>query len=83
MQQIHSLVFNLFSGEDGLQWQSSDGGWVLHVISAVNEWLLGLVFIMFILTFVEEFKRFTIDSTQKAKSENLARERANSAWDDM
>ncbi len=77
------LLLIFVSGVDRLKWDSEDGGWGLHVTSAVSEWLIALSFNIFILTFVEEFKKFKIDSNKLIQSEeaNNLYARRSSAWD--
>ncbi len=77
------LLFIFVLGVDRLKWDSEDGGWALHVTSAVSEWLIALSFNIFILTFVEEFKKFKIDSNKLIQSEevNNLYARRSSAWD--
>ncbi|XP_043279937.1 DNA damage-regulated autophagy modulator protein 1-like isoform X2 [Venturia canescens] len=45
-----------FRGNDYKKWLPSDGGWGWHLVSAVSEWILAIVYCIFLLTFVPEFR---------------------------
>ncbi|XP_076751306.1 DNA damage-regulated autophagy modulator protein 1 isoform X1 [Xylocopa sonorina] len=45
-----------FQGNDYKKWRPTDGGWGWHVTSAISEWVLAIVYCLFLLTFVPEFR---------------------------
>lgn len=45
-----------FQGDDYKKWLPTDGGWAWHVASAISEWVLAIVYCVFLLTFVPEFR---------------------------
>lgn len=47
-----------------LKWQWEDGGYQFRAASVVMEWLLVVLFVLFILTFVGEFKKFHLEEPQ-------------------
>ncbi len=49
-------------GKDKTKWNPEDGGWNLHLVSTVSEWVVALALNAFLLTFVPEFKKVTLDS---------------------
>ena len=52
------LAYNEFDADDGhtMQfWQPEDGGWDLHVVSTVFEWILGINIILYLVSFYNEF----------------------------
>lgn len=52
---------SLFLGKDPTKWYPKDGGWVLHVVSTVSEWMLSACFCLFILSFVNEFRKISLE----------------------
>ncbi|PSN45364.1 hypothetical protein C0J52_06521 [Blattella germanica] len=44
--------------------QFNDGGWEMHVVSTVSEWIVATSFCVFILTFVREFRTIAIEEPQ-------------------
>ena len=51
--------------------------------SAVAEWLVALAFLLFILTFVEDFRNFGIETSRQKHNEEKTIERKASAWDQV
>ncbi|XP_033222762.1 DNA damage-regulated autophagy modulator protein 2-like [Belonocnema kinseyi] len=51
-----------FKGNDYKKWLPTDGGWGLHVASAVSEWVLVIVYCAFLLTFVPEFRQINFEA---------------------
>ncbi|XP_066583529.1 DNA damage-regulated autophagy modulator protein 2-like isoform X2 [Prorops nasuta] len=45
-----------FKGVNPRKWYKEDGGWGLHVISTVTEWICAIAFCLYILTFTDDFK---------------------------
>lgn len=58
------ISLSQFHGQDKTKWYPGDGGFELHVVSTVAEWILAISFDIFILTFVREFQRITMASPQ-------------------
>lgn len=50
----HHLTYH--SGENYMTWERKDGGWSLHISSAIAEWILAVVYCIFLLTFAPEFR---------------------------
>ena len=48
--------FLSLAGNDYKKWLPTDGGWGWHVASTISEWLLAIVYCVFLLTFVPEFR---------------------------
>lgn len=42
-----------------LRWNSTDPGYSVHVMSTSCEWITGLMFIIYLCTFIVEFRRFS------------------------
>ncbi|KAI1295460.1 DNA damage-regulated autophagy modulator protein 2 [Halotydeus destructor] len=55
-------AFKEFHGKDPTNWHYDDGGWTLHVISTVAEWISALSLDFFILTFVREMHLISLSS---------------------
>ncbi|XP_011308511.1 DNA damage-regulated autophagy modulator protein 1 [Fopius arisanus] len=53
---IPIFALKAFHGKNTLLWRSEDGGWGLHVTSAVCEWFCLISFSIYILTFTNEFR---------------------------
>ncbi|XP_071449864.1 DNA damage-regulated autophagy modulator protein 2 [Hetaerina americana] len=51
----------LFHGSNPRKWYPEDGGWSLHVVSTASEWVVAIAFCIYILTFVPEFRRVSIE----------------------
>ncbi|XP_046400853.1 DNA damage-regulated autophagy modulator protein 2 [Ischnura elegans] len=51
----------LFHGSDPRKWYPEDGGWGLHVASTASEWVVACAFCLYILSFVPEFRRISIE----------------------
>lgn len=58
------ISMSQFHGEDKTKWYPDDGGFELHVVSTVAEWVLAIAFDVFILTYAGEFRRITMASPQ-------------------
>ena len=43
------------------KWYPEDGGFQLHVASTASEWIMASVFNVFILTFVREFQKISMN----------------------
>ena len=52
----NNLKFLSLAGNDYKKWLPTDGGWGWHVASTISEWLLAIVYCVFLLTFVPEFR---------------------------
>lgn len=50
----------MLSGKDPTKWTSSDGGFVLHIVSTITEWILMISTMIFILLYVKEFRNVRI-----------------------
>lgn len=49
-----------YKGTNPRKWYKEDGGWELHVVSTITEWLCAMAFCVYILTFTEEFRDIRI-----------------------
>ncbi|KYN07461.1 DNA damage-regulated autophagy modulator protein 2, partial [Cyphomyrmex costatus] len=54
------LAHLAYKGTNPQKWHKEDGGWELHVVSTITEWLCAIAFCTYILTFTEEFKDIRI-----------------------
>jgi len=55
------LIFKIYPvGTNPRKWHKEDGGWELHVVSTITEWLCAIAFCTYILTFTEEFRDIRI-----------------------
>ncbi|XP_019871581.2 DNA damage-regulated autophagy modulator protein 2 [Aethina tumida] len=54
------LSIKEFTGEDKTKWNEEDGGYTLHFVSTVAEWILAIFTMIYIVTFTKEFKTITI-----------------------
>ncbi|GLG96224.1 DNA damage-regulated autophagy modulator protein 2 [Gryllus bimaculatus] len=51
-----------FHGANPRKWYPVDGGWELHVISTVSEWIVAIAFCIFILSFSQEFQSLSMEA---------------------
>lgn len=56
------IALSQFDGTDLTMWKSTDRGYVLHLISAICEWISALSLSFYILTYSHEFKYMSISS---------------------
>ncbi|XP_066583367.1 DNA damage-regulated autophagy modulator protein 1-like [Prorops nasuta] len=56
------ISMSKFRGNDYKKWLPSDGGWGWHVTSAISEWILAIVYCVFLLTFVPEFRLISFEA---------------------
>ncbi|XP_043261223.1 DNA damage-regulated autophagy modulator protein 1-like [Colletes gigas] len=49
-----------YKGTNPRKWYKGDGGWELHVASAITEWVCATAFCVYILTFTDEFRDIKI-----------------------
>ncbi|KYN27664.1 DNA damage-regulated autophagy modulator protein 2 [Trachymyrmex cornetzi] len=54
------LAHSAYKGTNPRKWHKEDGGWELHVVSTITEWLCAIAFSTYILTFTEEFRDIRI-----------------------
>ncbi|KYN40136.1 DNA damage-regulated autophagy modulator protein 2 [Trachymyrmex septentrionalis] len=54
------LAHSAYKGTNPRKWHKEDGGWELHVVSTITEWLCAIAFCTYILTFTEEFRDIRI-----------------------
>lgn len=52
----------LFKGDDVRKWHPGDGGYLLHVISTIAEWICALCLDFYISSFIHEMKRISLSS---------------------
>jgi len=52
------------AGKDPRKWYPEDGGWEMHVVSTVSEWIVATSFCVYILSFVQEFRVINIEEPQ-------------------
>ncbi|XP_051974784.1 DNA damage-regulated autophagy modulator protein 1 [Xyrauchen texanus] len=50
-------------GTSKLHWSSDDKDYTLHIVSVACEWITAFSFIFFFLTYIQEFKQFTLKPT--------------------
>ncbi|XP_069696578.1 DNA damage-regulated autophagy modulator protein 2-like isoform X2 [Periplaneta americana] len=53
-----------FHGKDPRKWYPEDGGWEMHVVSTVSEWIVATSFCVYILSFVREFRTLSMEEPQ-------------------
>lgn len=53
-----------FRNKDKTKWHPEDGGWGWHVASTSTEWVIATCFFLFLLSFVSEFRKISLDSPQ-------------------
>lgn len=46
-----------------LDWDAHDKGYVIHIVSAVFEWVVTFCFVLFFLSYIREFQRFRLTLT--------------------
>lgn len=51
-------------GSDPRKWNPADGGWIMHVVSTVSEWVVAICFCLYILSFAQEFREITFTHPQ-------------------
>lgn len=56
------ISIKYFHGTDTTNWKPTDGGYLLHVISSICEWISAMAIDFFILSFAHEFKFMSISS---------------------
>ena len=52
------------TGDDPRKWYPKDGGWEMHVVSTVSEWIVATSFCVYILSYVQEFRTVSIEEPQ-------------------
>lgn len=50
-----------FHGTNPRKWYPADGGWELHVVSTISEWIVAVAFCIFIFSFSWEFQTLDIE----------------------
>jgi hypothetical protein len=45
-----------FHGQSVVKWEPTDGGFTEHVISTSSEWILGVLLMFILISFVPDFK---------------------------
>lgn len=58
-----TVAMKEFDGDfgDAIKWRPEDGGWTMHLISTISEWLLVICFCSFIASFSGEFKGVSLE----------------------
>lgn len=56
------FAFKYYHGDNPRKWKPGDGGYMIHIISAVAEWILALCLDLFIGSFITEMKRISVES---------------------
>ncbi|GJQ74890.1 hypothetical protein Trydic_g21726 [Trypoxylus dichotomus] len=72
-----------FDGDDMTKWSSQHGGYKVHVLSAITEWIMVILTMAYILTFSYEFRRITIYEPEieyMHEDIKLERDTSNSLW---
>ncbi|XP_015599824.1 DNA damage-regulated autophagy modulator protein 2 [Cephus cinctus] len=54
------LAHMAYNGTNPRKWYKEDGGWELHVVSTVTEWICAVAFCVYILTFTDEFREIEL-----------------------
>ncbi|XP_023290703.1 DNA damage-regulated autophagy modulator protein 2 isoform X2 [Orussus abietinus] len=54
------LAHMAYNGTNPRKWYKDDGGWELHVVSTVAEWICAIGFCAYILTFTDEFREIQL-----------------------
>ncbi|KAI1882111.1 hypothetical protein AGOR_G00247320 [Albula goreensis] len=62
LASIPMIICGMY-GTTRLHWDTHDKAFVLHLISAVCEWTVTFGFVMFFLSYIQEFKRFKLTMT--------------------
>ncbi|KYM85518.1 DNA damage-regulated autophagy modulator protein 2 [Atta colombica] len=62
------LAHSAYKGTNPRKWNKEDGGWELHVVSTITEWLCAIAFCTYILTFTEEFRDIRIIPPKAVKN---------------
>eukprot|EP00794_Sanderia_malayensis_P007330 gene7331-8150_t len=53
---------------DKRHWQPEDGGYSMHLVSSINEWVTALLVLAYFLTFCGEFEKITFDFRVKRRN---------------
>ncbi|XP_048520975.1 DNA damage-regulated autophagy modulator protein 2 isoform X2 [Dendroctonus ponderosae] len=61
-----------FKGKDVTKWQKEDGGFQVHQISTITEWITASSIIIYISLFYEEFKRITVKPLNISLEDGIA-----------
>ena len=64
VNNIDVKTCHIISGDDPRKWYPKDGGWEMHVVSTVSEWIVATSFCVYILSFVQEFRTISIEEPQ-------------------
>ncbi len=56
------------SNHNKQHWQQDDGGYEMHLISSINEWITALLILSYFLTFCGEFEKITFDFRVKRRN---------------
>lgn len=56
------FAFKYYHGKNPRKWTPEDGGYWIHILSAVAEWITALCLDLFIGSFITEMKRISVES---------------------
>lgn len=54
------VLFKLYLGSDVLKWQPEDGGFEMHLVSTVSEWICATATMSYVALLHEEFKYLSL-----------------------
>lgn len=53
-------LINVILGTDMTKWKKADGGYSLHLVSTITEWILGVATMTYVFTFTFDFQHFKL-----------------------
>ncbi len=56
------------SGHNQRHWDKDDGGYQMHIVSSITEWITAFHILAFFLTFCGEFEKITFDFRVKRRN---------------
>lgn len=54
------LAMMKYQGTDMTKWKKADGGYSLHLVSTITEWILGVATMTYVFTFTFDFQHFKL-----------------------
>lgn len=57
---VNQFIFLYSTGNNPRIWSKDDGGWEMHLLSTITEWLCAIAICIFILSFTNEFREIEL-----------------------
>ncbi|CAG5100954.1 Similar to Dram2: DNA damage-regulated autophagy modulator protein 2 (Mus musculus) [Cotesia congregata] len=67
------LALKDYKGNNPRTWSPEDGGWEMHLLSTISEWLLAIAICIFLLSFTHEFREIEMTYPKITYKEDYAK----------